>query len=118
MGSNVLAEQPAEPVWRKLLAHLAHPMALLLWTAGGLAIGIGDPTLGAVIWTVVLVNGAASFTREYRASQAIAFLKQLLPGYARVIRENSEHESTGQRSSCPAISWCWLRGITFRQTRG
>jgi Ca2+-transporting ATPase len=91
-GRNLLTEQPTEPILRKLLAHLAHPMALLLWAAGGLAIGIGDSTLGVVIWAVVLINGAASFIREYRASQAIAALQQMLPGYARVIRNKSEQK--------------------------
>jgi hypothetical protein len=36
-------------------------MALLLWAAGGLAILGGHPTLGIIIWIVVLVNGGFSF---------------------------------------------------------
>ena len=89
-GKNVITEQPAEPVWRKILAHLTHSMALLLWAAGLLAFLARDPLLGLVIWIIVLVNAVLSYWREYRAEQAMAMLKRLLPGYARVKRENTE----------------------------
>jgi Ca2+-transporting ATPase len=89
-GSNQLTEPQPEPVWRKLLSFLAHPMALLLWVAGGIALGSHEPTLGVIIWIVVLVNAALSYWREYRAEQATAALQHLLPSYARVIREGVE----------------------------
>jgi Ca2+-transporting ATPase len=89
-GHNQLTEQPGEPGWRKFIAHNSHPMALLLWAAGGISMGVGDLTLGIVIWILVLVNGALSYWREHRAEQAIAALRQLLPGYARVARERTE----------------------------
>ncbi len=89
-GSNQLTEPPREPTWRKLLSFITHPMALLLWIAGGIALGSREPTLGIIIWIVVLVNGALSFWREYRAEQATSALKQLLPSYARVIRAGAE----------------------------
>lgn len=89
-GSNLLSEQPREPGWRKFLGHSTYPMALLLWAAGGLSMASGDITLGVIIWIVVLVNAGFSYVREYRAEQAIAALRQLLPGYARVVRSGSE----------------------------
>ncbi|MFZ2097995.1 MAG: cation-transporting P-type ATPase [Anaerolineales bacterium] len=89
-GSNQLSEPPREPVWRKLLSSLAHPMALMLWIAGGIALGSQEPTLGIIIWIVVLVNAALSYWREYRAEQATVALQHLLPSYARVIREGVE----------------------------
>lgn len=89
-GSNQLTEPPREPVWRKLLGSLAHPMALLLWVAGGIALGSHEPTLGVIIWSVVLVNAGLSYWREYRAEQATAALQQLLPSYARAIRDGAE----------------------------
>ncbi len=89
-GSNQLAEPPHEPAWRKLLGFITHPMALLLWIAGGIALGLNEPTLGVIIWIVVLVNGALSYWREYRAEQATKVLKHLLPSYTRVIRAGVE----------------------------
>jgi len=89
-GRNVLAEPPGVPLWRKFAGHITHLMALLLWVAGGLAILGGRPTLGTIIWIVVLVNGGFSFWQEYRAERAVAALKQLLPAYARVIRTGTE----------------------------
>jgi Ca2+-transporting ATPase len=89
-GSNQLSESPREPTWRKLITHIAHPMALLLWVAGGIALLRGEPTLGIIIWIVVLVNAAFSYWREHRAEQATSALQHLLPSYARVIRDGVE----------------------------
>jgi P-type Ca2+ transporter type 2C len=89
-GSNRLSEPPREPAWRKFLGFTAHPMALLLWVAGGIALWLREPTLGIIIWIVVLVNAAFSYWREYRAEQATVALQHLLPSYARVIREGVE----------------------------
>ena len=89
-GSNQLSEPPREPAWRKFLGFVAHPMALLLWLAGGIALWLGEPTLGVIIWVVVLVNAAFSYWREYRAEQATAALQHLLPSYARVVRDGVE----------------------------
>ena len=89
-GSNQLTEPPREPIWRKLLVFTTHPMALLLWVAGGIALWLREPTLGVIIWVVVLVNGALSYWRENRAEQATVALQHLLPSFARVIREGVE----------------------------
>jgi P-type Ca2+ transporter type 2C len=89
-GLNQLSEPPREAVWHKILGFLTHPMALLLWIAGAIALGSNEPTLGVIIWTVVLVNGAFSYWREYRAEQATAALQHLLPSYARVKRNGGE----------------------------
>jgi magnesium-transporting ATPase (P-type) len=89
-GDNLLSPPPQVPLWRLLLSHLTHLMALVLWGAGLLAIAAGHPALGVVIWIVVLVNAAFSFWQEYRAQQAMQTLSQLLPNYARVVREGEE----------------------------
>lgn len=89
-GSNQLTESPPDPIWRKLIVYTAHPMALLLWVAGAIALSRGEPTVGIIIWIVVLVNGVFSYWREYRAEQATAALQHLLPSYARLIRDGVE----------------------------
>src|SRR5574342_918407 len=92
-GPNVLAEPPGAPLWRKLLAHTVHPMALLLWVAGAVALLGGRPLLGGVIVSVVVVNAGFSFWQEYRAERAVAALRQLLPAYARGIRSGLEERA-------------------------
>jgi magnesium-transporting ATPase (P-type) len=91
-GPNVLAEPPGTPLWRKLLAHTVHPMALLLWVAGAVALLGGRLLVGSVIVSVVVVNAGFSFWQEYRAERAVAALRQLLPAYARVIRAGVEEK--------------------------
>jgi Ca2+-transporting ATPase len=89
-GNNQLSEPPREPAWRKFLGFTTHPMALLLWAAGAIALWLREPTLGVIIWIVVLVNAAFSYWREYRAEQATAALQHLLPSFARMIRDGME----------------------------
>jgi magnesium-transporting ATPase (P-type) len=89
-GYNTLAE-PAQPSFlARFVSHLIHPLALLLWVAGILALLVGEPVLAIVIWLLVLLNSAFSHWREYRAEQAMQALHRLLPSYARVMREGEE----------------------------
>ena len=96
-GSNQLSEPLREPTWRKFLGFTTHPMALLLWVAGVIALGLGEPTLGIIIWIVVLVNAAFSYWREHRAEEATAALQHLMPSYARVIRDGVEVKVAASR---------------------
>ena len=89
-GANLLAGAAGIPVWQKLLAHLAHPFSGLLWLAGLIALIVGEPVLGIVIWILVLVNGGFSYWRERRTEQAMQALRRLLPVYARVVRIGAE----------------------------
>lgn len=89
-GRNLLAEPPAPPAWRNWLGYTIHPMALLLWAAGAMALFIGRGELGVTIWIVVLINASFSFWREHSAGQAVAALKDLLPAYARVLSAGQE----------------------------
>jgi P-type Ca2+ transporter type 2C len=89
-GPNALPDPPSVPVWRKAFQHLFHPMALVLWGAGLLALVVGHPTLPWAIWFVVAINAAFSFWQEHQAEQAILALSHLLPSYTRLIREGQE----------------------------
>ena len=91
-GRNVISEPPGIPLYRKLIGHATHLMALLLWVAGAIAILGGHAGLGLVIWIVVVVNAGFSFWQEHRAEQAVATLARLLPAHARVIRGGEEIE--------------------------
>ena len=89
-GPNVLREVKETPLIFKLLANFTYPMALLLWAASGLAFLAGLPELGIAILAVIFINAAFSFFQEYKAEKAVEALKELLPTYARVIRDNQE----------------------------
>ena len=87
VGSNSLPEPAQTPVWRKLLAQLTHFFAAMLWAAGVLAIIGGLPELGIAIFIVIVVNALFAFAQEYRAEQAAARLKNLLPLQVVVVRD-------------------------------
>ncbi|MEW5987240.1 MAG: cation-transporting P-type ATPase [Chloroflexota bacterium] len=91
-GLNILAEPVQVPWWQRFGAQFAQPMALLLLGAGLSAVLTGLLTVGTVIGMVVLANATFSFWQEYRAEQAVATLKDLLPTYARVLRGGAEQK--------------------------
>lgn len=86
-GPNVLPATEAVPWWRQLVGQLTHFFALLLWAAGALAIVARMPQLGVAIFVVILVNGVFAFAQEYRAEQAAARLRDLLPRTIVVLRD-------------------------------
>ncbi len=93
-GPNEIAHPEQEPLARKLLRQFTHFFALILWGAAALAFiaewrnpGEGMATLGFAILGVILVNGLFSFLQEYRAEQAIASLRRLLPNQIKALRE-------------------------------
>ena len=88
-GENVLVEQKSDPTWLKLATHISHPLAILLLTAGFLAV-LTDWLLALVIWTLTFTNAGFSFWREYRAEQATAKLQAVLPAYAHILRDGQE----------------------------
>src|SRR5512141_2252874 len=89
-GHNALAEPKSIPEWKKFIGHIVHPMGLLLLAATIPAIISGHVVLGGIILIVVIFNAVFSYWQEHRAERAIEALKQLLPVYARVIRDGGE----------------------------
>jgi Ca2+-transporting ATPase len=87
LGPNELPEPRGRPMALRLLDQLTHFMALLLWTAGGLAFLSRTPQLGWAIWAVVVINAAFSFWQEHRAERALAALRRALPHEARAYRD-------------------------------
>ncbi|MDE2583913.1 MAG: cation-transporting P-type ATPase [Betaproteobacteria bacterium] len=93
-GPNQVMAPPRDPLWLMLAREFTHFFALILWLAAGLAFfadhfgpGQGMAELGWAIVGVILVNGAFSFWQSYRAEQALAALKQLLPQQVEVRRD-------------------------------
>jgi magnesium-transporting ATPase (P-type) len=89
-GENRLSEQHKDPVWAKLLVHLMHPQAAILAAAAILAFIARDYVLGIVIVILTSANAFFSFWREYRAEKAVEKLQEILPAYARVLRDGKD----------------------------
>lgn len=89
-GFNLLSEQIRISPWEKLGEQFAHPNALLLLGAGILVLIRGDLVLGVVIFALVLANAGFSFWRGFQSERAIEKLRQVLPDYARVIRDGKD----------------------------
>jgi P-type Ca2+ transporter type 2C len=89
-GRNIISTVETTPLIRKFLSNFTHLMALLLWVGGLLGFLAQMPQLGLAVWLVNLINGAFSFWQEYKAEQATAALRRLLPTYARVLRDEQE----------------------------
>jgi len=88
-GPNELPESAHRPLWLRFTDQLTHFMALLLWVAGILAFIAHTPALGWAIWAVIWINAGFSFSQEFRAEQALAALKNVLPTQVRVFRQGS-----------------------------
>ena len=86
-GLNEWPEPPHRALWLRFTDQLTHFMALLLWVAGTLAFISHTAALGWAIWAVIWINAMFSFWQEFRAEQALAALKNVLPSQVRVVRD-------------------------------
>jgi magnesium-transporting ATPase (P-type) len=91
-GKNLLEEKKKKSVIVIFLGNFIHLMAVLLWVGGGVAFLAGMPQLGVAVWLVNVINGIFSFWQEHRAGKATEALKNMLPSYARVIRDGEEQK--------------------------
>ena len=89
-GRNAIREVKGKPLYLKFLANFTHVMAILLWFGGIVGFIAQMPQLGIAIWMVNIINGVFSFWQEYKAEKATEALRQLLPSYARVLRNGEE----------------------------
>jgi sodium/potassium-transporting ATPase subunit alpha len=92
-GPNRVEAAPRRPLWLTLLGEFSHFFAIVLWLAAGLAFfaehvqpGEGMGQLGIAIVGVILINGGFSFWQAFRAEQALAALRRLLPQRVQVRR--------------------------------
>jgi magnesium-transporting ATPase (P-type) len=84
---NLITEVKGKPLWTRFLANFTHLMAILLWVGGVVAFLAQMPQIGIAIWMVNLINGVFSFWQEFKAEKATEALRQLLPSYARLLRD-------------------------------
>ncbi len=91
-GKNLIEEKRKKSVILIFLGNFTHLMAILLWIGGAVAFFAGMPQLAIAIWLVNIINGVFSFMQEHRAGKATEALKNMLPSYARVIRDGEEQK--------------------------
>lgn len=89
-GANLISEPPRPPMWHKYLAQARHPFVLLMVIAGAITLWQREFQLSFVIWLLTVVNAGFSFWREFRAEQAVAKLRHLLPSNAHVVRAGQD----------------------------
>jgi calcium-translocating P-type ATPase len=92
-GPNHVEEVPREHLLLVFAREFTHFFAIILWIGAALAFvaeqfdpGQGMGRLGIAIVGVIFVNGFFSFWQEYKAEQAVAALRQLLPQKVQVLR--------------------------------
>ena len=95
-GANEVEEVAHEALWLTFAKEFVHFFAIILWIAAGLAFfaewrepGQGMTTLAFAIVGVIVINGLFSFWQAYRAGQALAALKKLLPNTTKVMRSGA-----------------------------
>lgn len=88
-GANALPPAQQRSLVVRLGDQLLHPMALLLWVAGGLALLAGTQQLAVAIWAVVLINASFSFWQEYQAERTMAALIRALPRQVQLWRDGT-----------------------------
>jgi potassium/sodium efflux P-type ATPase len=89
-GKNVIREKKRKPLILVFASNFVSLMAILLWIGGVIAIVADMLQLGIAIWLVNIINGVFSFWQEFRAGKATEALKNMLPSYARVVRNGQE----------------------------
>lgn len=100
-GLNEIKQVRREPATLRFLKGFTHFFAIILWIAAALSFfagwrepGQGMVTLGFAIVGVIVLNGVFSFWQEYRAEQAVAALKKLLPRQVKVLRAGKTSEES------------------------
>lgn len=90
-GHNLLSKQEKISFWEKLLREMTRAPVVVLIIVGLVAFLQRDVTVAGIIWSIVIINTALSFWREYRAEQAIEKLREILPSFAHVVRNGVEN---------------------------
>ena len=95
-GPNHVAEVGRENLLLGFAREFTHFFAIILWIGAALAFlaehfdpGQGMARLGVAIVGVIIVNGIFSFWQEYKAEQAVAALRQLLPQKVQALRDGA-----------------------------
>jgi calcium-translocating P-type ATPase len=90
VGRNELRRPAGPGLAGEVAGQLAHPLALLLWAAAGLAAAGGTIELAIAIVVVIAINAAVAVVQERHAERAVEALGRYLPPHATVVRDGEE----------------------------
>ena len=76
-GKNELIEKKKKSVWIIFFNQFKDIMILILLSAAGISVAIGDIKDAVVILIIVVLNAIIGFVQEYRAEKAMAALKKM-----------------------------------------
>jgi len=85
-GANRIDDAPRAAALRLLLHQFASPLVLILVLAAGVSLFLRDWSDALIILVIVLGSTVLGFTQEYRASTAVAALRERLALTSRVRR--------------------------------
>ena len=86
-GPNAIDEEPAVGIARLLLRQFKSPLVLILVFGGLVSAALGEWIDASIILAVVLGSSGLGFLQEYRASNAVAQLRQRLALTVSVLRD-------------------------------
>jgi len=89
-GHNRLKAIRRTPLVLRFIYNFTNLLAVLMWLGSALSFWADMPEAGWACIVVVVVNAIFSFWQEFKAEKAIDALRELIPSYARVIREGTE----------------------------
>src|SRR5690606_13619485 len=88
-GPNAVDDRPALTAGRLLLRQVANPLVLILVFGALVSMLVRDWTDAAIVAAIVVGSAVLGFWQEYRASVAVAALRQRLALTARVMRDGA-----------------------------
>ena len=91
-GHNELKKAKGKSLALRLLYNFTNLLAILMWVGSFLAFLIHMAAVGWAIITVIFINALFSYWQEFKAEKAIEALKNLIPSFARVIRNGEENK--------------------------
>jgi potassium/sodium efflux P-type ATPase len=91
-GYNRLKKIRGKSLLVRFINNFTNLLAILMWIGAALAFLVNTPEIGWAIVAVIFINALFSFWQEFKAEKAIEALKNLLPSFARAIRNGKEEQ--------------------------
>ncbi len=91
-GKNEIEDTKKKTVWQMLLHQLTDFMILVLIVVAIISGFLGDLTDTLIILAIIILNATVGFIQEYRSEKAMEALKNMVPSYARIMREGNTLE--------------------------
>ena len=91
-GKNEIEDKKKKTILQMVLHQLTDFMILILILVAIISGILGDLTDTLIILAIIIINATVGFIQEYRSEKAMEALKNMVPSFARVIREGNTLE--------------------------